>query len=218
MNLLRFVTIVSSILFITAQELGHCKVKGTVNDPGVKGVIRFIKNDGKIEMIVNVDGITVNKNQQHGIHIHQFGDLTLENGLQTGTHWNPTNTSHACNAERHYGDTGNWDVTEDGTIKSSKVLDLLALRGGKSIIGMAVIIHSQTDDCANTASSGARIGQCVIGIANPTLNNISSNAAEASNVNPNSRQRAVCVLEPTANNDIKDGCFSIKSLVNHQWL
>jgi Cu/Zn superoxide dismutase len=44
---------------------------------------------------------------------------------------------------------GNWNVAADGTISQTKSLDLLALTGSTSIIGLAVVIHNKTDDCLN---------------------------------------------------------------------
>lgn len=38
----------------------------------------------------------------------------------------------------------------------SKVLDLLALDGPFSIIGRAVVLHNQTDNCLNISSAGSR--------------------------------------------------------------
>jgi len=57
-----------------------------------------------------LSGIPTNLNSTHGIHIHQYGDLTSTDGTATGGHYvGGGSNSHACfpNATRHEGDTGN---------------------------------------------------------------------------------------------------------------
>jgi len=191
-------------IFCNAQlQMGYCEFQGTVNDPGIGGSVLFIQNGPYyIDMHVNVYGITLNKNQNHGIHIHQYGDISSASGAQAGTHWNPTNVSHACNGTRHYGDTGNWMVTPQGDINAVKTLDLIALTGGNSIIGLAVIIHSLVDDCNSTTSAGNRLAQCVIGIANPTYYNQTTNPAEGSTNITGAPQRAICVFARIPGNPI----------------
>lgn len=51
-------------------------------------------------------------------------------------------------------------------IQQSKDLDLLTLTGGNSVVGLAVVLHNMTDDCATVPSSGKRLGWGVIGVAN----------------------------------------------------
>jgi len=71
--------------------------------------------------------------------------------------------NHGCpesNATiRHTGDTGNWNVDAVGAIDQTKTLDLIALTGGRSVVGMGLIVHAFTDNCVTVPSSMARIGQ-----------------------------------------------------------
>lgn len=149
-------------------EQAVVRMKGTTIDPTVSGLIYFTTVDANtITMTVSLTGITKNLGGMHGIHIHQYGDISDPNGNAPGVHWNIYNQDHGCppNATRHLGDTGNWDVALDGTLSQTKTLDRITLKGADSLIGLAVIFHNFTDDCNYTLSAGQRLAQGVIGIA-----------------------------------------------------
>src|SRR4051794_24065895 len=55
-------------------------------------------------------------------------------------------------------------VNSDGTIDATKTVDMISLSGASSIIGHALVLHQQTDDCRTVPSNGNRLGYCVIGI------------------------------------------------------
>jgi Cu-Zn family superoxide dismutase len=199
--------LVSLSLFaaVSGQIYALAIVKGSANDAGVSGTITFTQPvaGGNVTMYVNVTGITVNPNSLHGIHVHQFGDLTdPAAALNVGGHWvGPNGNTHGCpevnGTMRHWGDTGNWQAT-GGNIVGSKTLDLLTLTGVNSIVGRGVIVHAATDDCAIIASSGARLAQGVIGIVNSTVYGGSGEALqEATGITG-----AVCVLQPSSGSSV----------------
>lgn len=187
-------------------EYGYCQFQGTSANPSLYGYAYFATSatPDAIDIFVNVGGITQNVGVQHGIHIHQFGDLsdTTAAAATVGTHYSPTGTAHGCpdggSQNWHDGDTGNWDVNSDGTIVGNKTLTLPKLSGVNSIIGRAVVIHNKTDDCSTTSSSATRLGFCVIGIANPAYYPGGGQSANnASNDSPdNSIPIALCDLQP----------------------
>jgi len=165
-----------AVAFAVAQNpsvsFGVARMVGTTSDSGITGLITFLQVGDMVNITVNLTGITVNTNAQHGIHVHEFGDVFLPSGASVGSHWNPYGQPHGCpfdatNVTRHLGDTGNWQVAADGTLVASKLINLMALTGNNSIIGFGVIFHSLTDDCLNTTSSGARLAQGVVGVGNP---------------------------------------------------
>jgi len=138
------------------------------NLTNLQGTVDFFRiNKSHILVTANISGISVNKNIQHGLHIHEFGDLSTNNASAVGSHYIGNGKDlHACENTtlRHEGDMGNW-VVSNGTIKQKKYLNLIQLLGNHSIIGRSVILHSFTDDCKTTSSSQHRLGQCAIGIS-----------------------------------------------------
>jgi len=186
-------------LIIAETQVGIAVLSATDSNQGdVKGTVTFTMiNETHTSVNVSVSGLLAGPTAR-GVHIHQFGDLTDKaTGLSTGSHFNPFNQSHGCESAgsaRHVGDMGNWATTDNGTkIEMVKELDLLALRGANSIIGLGVVVHNQTDDCKQTTSSGARLAFGVIGIAQVTDNNA---APSPSSAVPN----AIAFVVPTTTN------------------
>jgi Cu-Zn family superoxide dismutase len=195
MNQLSIVAILLLGLSIAfAQTVGVALIKGTNNYPNVSGTVKFTQvNDSFVRVEVSVSGLTQNPDGMHGIHVHQYGDLQNQTngGLSVGSHFvGAGNSTHGCETTdtRHEGDMGNWQANGGG-ITGTKELDLLALTGSNSIVGLAVVVHQLQDDCYNISSSGKRLAWGVVGIAGG-----SSNAAS----NPSTFTRASCVFSPAA--------------------
>jgi Cu-Zn family superoxide dismutase len=95
---------------------------------------------------------------------------------------------------------GNWYVDSQGTINQTKLLDLISLSSNFSVIGRAIVVHNQTDDCLT--ANGARIAHGVIGIGNPNLflNNQVLIKNDASN-QYSGITKASCVLRGTQGNE-----------------
>ncbi|PRP84720.1 copper/zinc superoxide dismutase-like, partial [Planoprotostelium fungivorum] len=146
--------------------------------PALSGTVLFTRyNDTFVNVSISVTGIASNVGQSHGIHVHQYGDLTdLANGASLGSHYNPLNQPHGCpyNQSRHLGDMGNWDVDASGNINQFK------LSGTNSIVGLGVVMHSGVDDCAVTTSAGSRVAVGVVGVANVANNTAAANSGESS--------------------------------------
>jgi Cu-Zn family superoxide dismutase len=111
----------------------------------------------------------------HGIHVHQFGDLRGNDGLASGSHWNPDNVAHGIPpfTPRHGGDLGNiYSYANDSKAWYYYVNnDILTLSGSKSIVGRTLTVHVDPDNCTPpTGGAGSRISQCVVGLVNTTYN------------------------------------------------
>jgi len=209
MKAIAAIVVLALISVISAQNVtvAVARTQGTTFDPTISGYVTFTPTDGgNITMTVNITGITQYVGNNHGVHLHQFGDLTLNNGVSVGSHWDSNGQPHGCpennGTARHIGDTGNWFVDMDGNMIGTKNLDLIGLNGGvNSVVGFAVIIHNFTDNCATVASSAARLAQGVIGIANPNYHGGNQNLATPSTsyTGANGATTAVCVLQPASN-------------------
>ena len=137
------------------------------NNSEVKGIVFFEQHTDHVDILVKLSGLT--PNQQHGFHVHQFGDISSEDGKSAGSHYNPEGHSHSLNntSTRHAGDLGNLKANENGEVDYSfKALNISINDSKNPIIGRALIIHAKPDDGGQpTGNAGSRIGMGVIGIA-----------------------------------------------------
>ncbi|XP_025107348.1 superoxide dismutase [Cu-Zn]-like [Pomacea canaliculata] len=107
----------------------------------------------------------------HGIHIHEFADMT-QGCTSMGGHFNPEGVSHGAPdaSKRHVGDWGNLVVNEEG-VAFSRFNDTVAtLLGFETILGRGLVIHGAEDDLGlggtdaslKTGNAGGRLACCVI--------------------------------------------------------
>ena len=162
--------------FLTAQEKHMMHKKPMVNKAvalitstkgnSVHGVVLFEKADKGVHIVADLAGLKPGK---HGFHIHEFGDITSDDGSSAGGHFNPSGMPHSMpmSEKRHAGDMGNIVADENGVAHLDYIDHVMKLNGPHSIIGHAVIIHEKEDDFTTqpTGNAGARIGNGVIGIA-----------------------------------------------------
>ncbi|MCX6120122.1 MAG: superoxide dismutase family protein [Ignavibacteriales bacterium] len=132
----------------------------------VHGVVTFEAGEKGVRVVANLIGL---KPGTHGFHIHEFGDISSEDGSSAGGHFNPTGMPHSMpmSANRHAGDMGNIKADEQGNVHLDYIDPVIKLNGPNSIIGHAVIIHEKEDDFKTqpTGNAGARIAYGVVGIA-----------------------------------------------------
>ncbi|KAJ7543900.1 hypothetical protein O6H91_09G057600 [Diphasiastrum complanatum] len=117
---------------------------------GVSGVIRFTQSG---------DGPTA-----------VTGTVT---GLRPGPHFNPYNMEHGGPKDeiRHAGDLGNLRANSDGIAEVAIQDNQIPLSGSNSILGRAVVVHTDPDDLGkgghelskSTGNAGGRIACGVIG-------------------------------------------------------
>jgi Cu-Zn family superoxide dismutase len=76
-------------------------------------------------------------------------------------------TDDACFLN-HAGDMGNLDADATGQAHLEIAIAGITLMGKDPIVGRAVIVHAGEDNGGQpTGNAGARVGQAVIGVANP---------------------------------------------------
>lgn len=135
-------------------------------DSKVAGIVFFTKKGDKVEITGKIFGLTPGK---HGFHVHEFGDITSEDGSSAGGHFNPEGKKHGGpdDDDRHVGDLGNITANEDGMAEISITDSAVQLSGPHSIIGRSIVVHAKADDLKSQPSgdAGGRIAAGVIGIA-----------------------------------------------------
>jgi Cu-Zn family superoxide dismutase len=151
------------------QELKHAVavVKATAGNKA-QGKVQFSEMpDGKVKVMADLEGLA--PNQQHGFHVHQFGDCSAADATSAGGHYNPANTAHALPPKmpRHAGDLGNVKADANGKAHYEMTVDTLSIAGAKApIIGRAIIVHEKSDSGGQpTGDAGGRVGCGVIGVA-----------------------------------------------------
>ncbi|XP_004383744.1 copper chaperone for superoxide dismutase [Trichechus manatus latirostris] len=132
----------------------------------VQGVVRFLQLSPERCLIEGtIDGLEPGP---HGLHVHQYGDLT-RNCASCGDHFNPDGMSHGGpqDANRHRGDLGNVLADADGRVvfrmedEKLKVWD---------VIGRSLVIDEGEDDLGRgshplskvTGNSGKRLACGII--------------------------------------------------------
>ena len=77
----------------------------------------------------------------HGIHIHEFGNLTRD-CQSTGSHYNPYGTTHGgpFDAVRHVGDLGNIRCDDNGEVDVELTFSHVSLTGEHSIVGRSIVV------------------------------------------------------------------------------
>lgn len=135
------------------------------------GVVHFSEGaDGKVKVVADLDGLA--PNQQHGFHIHQFGDCSATDAASAGDHYNPAGSPHALppGTPRHAGDLGNVQADANGKAHYEITVETISIAGTRNpIIGRAIIVHEKPDTGAQpSGNAGARAGCGVIGIAKAT--------------------------------------------------
>lgn len=134
------------------------------------GVVNFkTLVDGKVEITGEVKGLQ--PNSEHGFHIHQYGDISSEDGSSLGDHYDPLSMPHSLPTtdHRHAGDFGNIKANADGVAAIKIIVDNISLSGQKNpIIGRGLVVHAKPDDGSQpVGNAGARIAVGVIGVHNP---------------------------------------------------
>ncbi|MAS92997.1 MAG: hypothetical protein CMO55_07340 [Verrucomicrobiales bacterium] len=134
-----------------------------------EGAVTFSESGDEITIKANVTGLKADS--KHGFHIHEFGDLSADDGTSAGGHYNPEDVDHALPGDEqgHAGDLGNLEADENGVADATMTVPSSQFPEGlKSIVGRAVIIHAKADDGGQpTGNAGPRIAAGVIVYQNP---------------------------------------------------
>ena len=176
-----FVLLLTTALSVTTtladEHAGHRAVAviqttSAEEAPDAKVMCRifFEEKDGSLHLMGHITGLK--PNSEHGFHIHQYGDLSEDDGTSAGGHFNPQDTPHAGPQAKahHVGDLGNIKADKNGHAEIHMELKYVQLdEGPQAILGRALVVHAGQDDLKSQPSgdAGSRIGVGIIGWANP---------------------------------------------------
>ena len=148
------------------------------NKSSVTGTIELYQLPSKKGVLIKGVVRGLKPNSEHGMHIHEFGDLTNK-CASLGDHYNPTGKSHGGPNDniKHVSDLGNITANSRGISTISIRINSFSLFDKFAVVGRSIVIHENRDDLGRgtaqtsktNGNSGARIGCGVIGIANPTV-------------------------------------------------
>ncbi|MEK9726650.1 MAG: superoxide dismutase family protein [Candidatus Margulisiibacteriota bacterium] len=133
----------------------------------VSGTFLFQQLPDGVKVSAILSGLV--PNQKHGVHVHQWGDLTdMKKGLLAGSHYNPDKHPHGLppNPIRHAGAFGNIQANDQGEAMFEFIDDTITINGIKNpVLGRAVVVHAKEDTGEQPAgNAGPRIGLGVIGL------------------------------------------------------
>ena len=112
----------------------------------VKGTL-YMKSLGEQGTLI-VGRVTGLKPGKHGLHIHEFGDLS--GGCKTaGGHYNPDGVDHGDLDKGHVGDLGNVIADDTGTAVIKIHAHRVDLHGERSVVGRSYVIHEDEDVLGN---------------------------------------------------------------------
>jgi len=114
---------------------------------------------GRIVLMQEANGPTLLRGQivglspgKHGLHIHEFGDLS--NGCESaGGHYNPDDVDHGDLEQGHVGDLGNITADDTGFADFLITATRVDLTGDRSVVGRSIVVHSQADDLGQGGDS-----------------------------------------------------------------
>jgi len=151
------------------------------NSAKISGYITLHQCDKNTKTLINISLQGFSPNKQHGIHIHEEGDLSKGCDSLCG-HYNPFNQLHGNSflygKARHVGDMcNNIKSNEKGEVNFKFYDDLIDLYGPYTVIGRSIVIHEKADDLglyrnedtilgkesAKTGNAGKRIACSIIG-------------------------------------------------------
>jgi Cu-Zn family superoxide dismutase len=133
-----------------------------------KGVVYFKQKAGEPTVLTGyIRNLTPGL---HGLHIHEFGDLS-DGCDSAGAHYNPDGVDHGGIEAGHVGDLGNIESDQSGEAKFKIVAERVTLA---DVVGRALVVHADEDDLGKggneeslkTGNAGERSGCGVIRLMN----------------------------------------------------
>jgi Cu-Zn family superoxide dismutase len=153
-----------------APTSASATLTGSPEDSDFSGSVTITEEaGGGVKIVAHLAG--VDTPGLHGFHVHETGECSHDTAggkhfTSAGGHFNPAGADHACppTEPRHAGDLGNVTVGADGSAHFEMTTNLLSLSGPNSVVGKAILLHANEDDCKTqpTGNAGDRIACGVV--------------------------------------------------------
>jgi Cu-Zn family superoxide dismutase len=152
--------------FILGEVFASAKLEAK-SESTAQGKAWFAKSKDGVQVFVSINNVLPGF---HGIHIHEKGDCSADDGSSAGGHFNPTGLPHGSpDPEKHHiGDLGNIAIGKNGTGILSLAIPASRFNASfphwENIIDKSLILHADVDDFTSqpAGNSGKRIGCGVI--------------------------------------------------------
>ena len=135
------------MLYISGRPAAVARLSGGTEAPLVRGTVRFYQRPDGVLVVAQVSGLPASPSGFHGFHIHEGVSCGGEQFANSGSHFNPTNTSHPM----HAGDLPPL-YSCNGRAYLAVMTDRFSIA---DILGRTVIIHSDPDDFHTQPSGNA---------------------------------------------------------------
>lgn len=144
-------------------------LEGSPDDSDFAGTLTLTQEGNGLRIVADLQG--VDQAGKHGFHVHETGECSHDAAggkhfSSAGGHFNPTGSEHACppTEPRHAGDLGNVEVGANGAGRMEMTTTGLSLTGPNSVVGKAIILHANEDDCKTqpTGNAGDRLACGVV--------------------------------------------------------
>ena len=141
---------------ISGLPAAVAKLSGGKENPCIRGTVKFYQRPSGVLVVAEVSGLPGNSTGFHGFHIHEGAACGGKEFADSGSHFNPTKTSHPM----HAGDLPPL-LARNGRAYLAVLTDRFSI---SDIIGRTVIVHSDPDDFHTQPSgnSGKKIACGVI--------------------------------------------------------
>lgn len=127
------------------------------------GTVNFKSVPEGVQVTARITGLK--PLQEHGFHVHEFGDCSSPDAMSAGGHFNPLGRPHASTGG-HAGDMPNLKADVNGMAEAKFTVTGMTLASGAAtdILGKAVIVHANADDYTSqpAGNSGPRLACGVI--------------------------------------------------------
>eukprot|EP00824_Muranothrix_gubernata_P017911 TRINITY_DN365_c0_g3_i2.p1 TRINITY_DN365_c0_g3~~TRINITY_DN365_c0_g3_i2.p1 ORF type:complete len:1178 (-),score=302.03 TRINITY_DN365_c0_g3_i2:52-3552(-) len=139
----------------------------------VRGVVRLWREGKVVRINAKVHGLT--PNSLHGFHVFENSDFAITgDAMALGPVFNPDRALHGCpqiSKTRAVGDLGNLETDDRGVSQYDVRNELVSLGGRHSVIGRAIGVHQNRDDCVSMGigDAGAVLARGLILVGDPTI-------------------------------------------------